>query len=223
MPILSHILNFFELPRFFIYKVCSPNGAISLRQPPQLILPKELFLKVLNFISAISNENSGSTSLKYRFDTLINQHSGLISRICFSYSTDEEDYKDLYQDVLINLWKGLENFRGESSSTTWIYRVALNTCVSTFRKRKNRPGTQSLDSVPIDIADESDEDNSRERLEWLHRRISELNPIDKAIVTMWLDDRSYNEIAEVVGMSPNNIGLRLHRIKSTWRKKGVNI
>ncbi|MDE5880538.1 MAG: RNA polymerase sigma factor [Muribaculaceae bacterium] len=157
--------------------------------------------------------------LQKRFETLIATHSALISRICFSYAADNEDYNDLRQDVLINIWKGISSFRGDSSSLTWVYRVTLNTCVSTVRKRSRRPATERLDTMPLDIPEEREEEGLRERFETLHRLISELSPIDKAIVTMWLDERSYDEIAEVVGMSKNNIGLRLHRIKERWRKQ----
>lgn len=177
-------------------------------------------LRVMRILNPKAERQNAEEAIKQEFEALQRMHSDLISRICFSYALDAEDYKDLYQDVLINIWKGLANFRGEASSSTWIYRVALNTCVSTFRKRKSRPSTQSIDSSPFDIADETGDDIKRERLEWLHRMISELSPIDKAIVTMWLDDRSYNEIAEVVGMNANSIGIRLHRIKNGWRKKG---
>ncbi|MDE6337905.1 MAG: RNA polymerase sigma factor [Muribaculaceae bacterium] len=157
--------------------------------------------------------------LQRQFEALIATHSTLISRICFSYAADSEDYNDLRQDVLINIWKGIATFRGDASSLTWVYRVTLNTCVSTVRKRSRRPATERLDTMPFDIPEEKEDEGLRERFETLHRLISELSPIDKAIVTMWLDERSYDEIAEVVGMSKNNIGLRLHRIRERWRKQ----
>ncbi len=158
-------------------------------------------------------------ALQRQFESLITTHSALISRICFSYATDGEDYNDLRQDVLINIWKGIAKFRGDASSLTWVYRVTLNTCVSTVRKRSSRPITERLDTMPLDIPEEREDEGLRERFETLHRLIAELSPIDKAIVTMWLDERSYDEIAEVVGMSKNNIGLRLHRIRERWRKQ----
>lgn len=158
-----------------------------------------------------------------QFKQLITTHGALISRICFSYASNGDDYQDLRQDVLINIWKGLTAFRGESSSLTWIYRVTLNTCVSTLRKRSSRPATERLDLMALDIPETGDDEGLRERFETLHRLISELSPVDKAIVTMWLDERSYDEIAEVVGLSRNNIGLRLHRIRERWRKQSKNL
>ncbi len=162
-------------------------------------------------------EDAGS--LSSRFDTLLREHGPLISRICFSYAVDGDDYQDLRQDVLLNIWKGLANFRGDSSSVTWVYRVALNTCVSTVRKRSARPYMERLDTMPLDFPAERDDDDMRERMEMLHMMISELTPVDKAIMTMWLDERSYEEIAEVTGVSKNNVGLRLHRIRDRWKKR----
>lgn len=173
----------------------------------------------LSMMMAFGEVDTREVSLQQQFEQLITTHSGLISRICFSYAENGDDYQDLRQDVLINIWKGLANFRGASSSLTWIYRVVLNTCVSTLRKRSSRPTTESLDLMALDIPAAGDEEGLRERFEFLHRLISALSPVDKAIVTMWLDDRSYDEIAEVVGLSRNNIGLRLHRIKERWRKQ----
>lgn len=173
----------------------------------------------LSMMMAFGEVDTREVSLQQQFEQLITTHSGLISRICFSYAENGDDYQDLRQDVLINIWKGLANFRGASSSLTWIYRVVLNTCVSTLRKRSSRPATESLDLMALDIPAAGDEEGLRERFEFLHRLISALSPVDKAIVTMWLDDRSYDEIAEVVGLSRNNIGLRLHRIKERWRKQ----
>ena len=166
-----------------------------------------------------ARESEDARLLSGKFDSLLREHGGLISRICFSYAVDGDDYQDLRQDVLLNIWKGLANFRGDSSSVTWVYRVALNTCVSTVRKRSARPYMERLDTMPLDFPAERDDDDMRERMEMLHMMISELTPVDKAIMTMWLDERSYEEIAEVTGVSKNNVGLRLHRIRERWKKR----
>ena len=166
-----------------------------------------------------ARESEDARLLSGKFDSLLREHGGLISRICFSYAVDGDDYQDLRQDVLLNIWKGLANFRGDSSSVTWVYRVALNTCVSTVRKRSARPYMERLDTMPLDFPAERDDDGMRERMEMLHMMISELTSVDKAIMTMWLDERSYEEIAEVTGVSKNNVGLRLHRIRERWKKR----
>lgn len=154
------------------------------------------------------------------FEAIVKRHAALIARICFSYSVSSEDYEDLRQDVLVNIWRGLKQYRAESSLVTWIYRVALNTCVSTIRKSSRRPKMSSLESLVTDVA--ADDDAAiRERLEVLHSLIAALTPLDKAIVTMWLDERSYEEIASVTGIARNAVGVRLHRIKKEWTGKGV--
>lgn len=173
----------------------------------------------LSALAAMAGVVESGESLTARFNSLIASHGALISRICFSYAADGEDFKDLQQDVMLNIWKGLSSFREEATTVTWIYRVAFNTCVSTVRKRSRRPVTERLDSMPIDLPDAKEDEGMRERLETLHDLISALSPIDKAIVTMWLDDRKYEEIAEVVGMTKANITLRMHRIKERWRKE----
>lgn len=181
-----------------------------------------VLMEVLETVESSQYEDAkDEDTLRLSFESLTAKHGALISRICFSYAKDADDYKDLRQDVLLNIWKGFHNFRGDSSSLTWIYRVALNTCVSTVRKRSRQPYSERIGSFPIDLPDEEEDESMRERIDILYRLISELSPIDKAIVTMWLDDRSYEEIAEVVGISRNNIGLRLHRIRERWKNSEI--
>lgn len=201
---------------WFLYELWSRIIKVMQRR---LSYSERICRTVLWMLNIDSVKASAQSEQQRKFELLITEYGALISRICFSYANDNDDYQDLRQDVLINIWKGLSSFRGEASSLTWIYRVVLNTCVSTLRKRKRRPVTERLDTIPIDFPEEREDEGLKERFEMLHRLISELSPIDKAIVTMWLDDRSYEEIAEVVGLSKNNIGLRLHRIKERWRKQ----
>ncbi|MDE6273154.1 MAG: sigma-70 family RNA polymerase sigma factor [Muribaculaceae bacterium] len=151
------------------------------------------------------------TSREERFATVVRDYGSMISGICFSFSSDSQDAADLRQDILLNIWKGLATYRLDSSLSTWLYRVALNTCVSTVRKRKTHVATIALDAVGEYGAEAEVED--QERVEWLYDRIASLPSLDKAIVTMWLDERPYEEIAQVVGISRNNVAVRLNRIK----------
>lgn len=162
------------------------------------------------FFSMALARGRGKRHREETFASIIKNHGNIISGICFSYSSNGEDMKDLRQDILLNIWKGLATFRGESSLTTWLYRVALNTCVSTVRKRSGRVATVGFEGVG-DIAEENDD--TSERLAVLHALISSLSPVDKGIITMWLDERSYEEIAEVTGISRNNVAVRINRIK----------
>lgn len=127
------------------------------------------------------------------------------------YATDNDHFKDLYQEVLASLWQGLDSFRGDSKMSTWIYRTAINTCVTFFRRHKSHSQeNMSLDVVADMVGDDS---SKQEMLREMYRLISRLNKMDKALILMWLDERSYDEIAEVTGLTRNNVATRLRRIK----------
>lgn len=127
------------------------------------------------------------------------------------YATDDDHFKDLYQEVLINLWQGIDRFRGDARLSTWIYRICINTCVTYFRRNHYHDETMSLDNI-VEIPDG---DVSRlNDLKEMYRLISRLRKLDKAIILMWLDEKSYDEIAEVTGLTRNNVASRIHRIKA---------
>lgn len=148
------------------------------------------------------------------FLELTERYGQLVSRICLSYADSGDDFEDLRQDVWINVWKSLDGFRADSSIDTWIYRVTLNTCVSCLRKRKRSVLTSPIDGIFPEPADDVESDSLRERIRILHGLISRLSPLDKAIMTMHLDDRSNAEIAEVTGLAKGNVATRLSRIRS---------
>ncbi len=150
------------------------------------------------------------TVKEQRFMELTERYRNLIYKVCYMYASDGEHLKDLYQDVLANLWQGLDGFREEALPSTWIYRVSLNTCVSSYRKRR-RMG----DTVPLDLAAdlEDDSDDRAGNLREMYRLISQLDKMDKAIIMLWLDELSYDEIASVTGLTRSNVATRLHRIR----------
>lgn len=149
-------------------------------------------------------------SLRHSFSQAVSQHDAMIKRICFGYAQTTEDMEDLYQDVLVNLWQSMPRFRGDASMKTWIYRIALNTCVSNLRTRSKAPKGAPVTDI-LDIQDESDW--QRTEIRELHECISTLNALDKAIMMLWLDEYSYDEIASMVGLTRNNVATRLHRSK----------
>lgn len=173
-------------------------------------------------MASISGDgNASQKELEARFMALLKKEESLISSICFSYSGSTAEFEDLRQDALINIWRGLPSFKEESSSRTWIYRVVLNSCVSTIRKQvRHTKGAQSLEALYGMIVDESPDD--RERIETLHRLIGKLNAKDKAIILLWLDDASYEDIATVMGMPRNSVATRIHRIKERLTRLAVN-
>lgn len=149
--------------------------------------------------------------LEQTFAEAIRLYDTTIRRICFGYARTPDELEDLHQDALINIWQGLPKFRADSSLKTWIYRVTLNSCVSVARTRNKELNSESLDAL-IDVGDDSEE--TRMRVRELHECISTLRPLDKAIVMLWLEDYSYDEIADMTGLKRNNVATRLHRAKS---------
>lgn len=141
----------------------------------------------------------------------------MISKICYCYATSEDDFNDLRQDVLTNIWRGLPNFKGDSGYSTWVYRICLNTCVSTYRKMKRKEEVFLKEEYAHDVENQ-ETDNSD--IDILYLMISKLNPVDKGIVMMWLDEKSYDEISEVTGINRNTVATRLRRAKekiaSAW-------
>lgn len=144
------------------------------------------------------------------FLALVKEYRRLIYKVCYLYATDEEHLKDLHQEVLINLWQGFQGFKGEAKISSWIYRVSLNTCISFYRKNSKMTDTMPLESL-LGLTTEDDEKTVH--LREMYRLISRLNRLEKAIILLWLDEHSYEEIAEITGLSRNNIASKLKRIK----------
>lgn len=142
---------------------------------------------------------------------VVEDNRRLIYKVCYMYATDDDHFNDLYQEVLANIWQGLDSFRGDSRQSTWIYRVALNTCVTFYsRNSSHSTGRMSIDNVPDIEAPESDRGDM---LREMYRLIGGLPKMDKALILMWLDEKSYDEIAEVAGLTRNTVATRLRRIK----------
>jgi RNA polymerase sigma-70 factor (ECF subfamily) len=131
------------------------------------------------------------------------------------FSNDADEVSDLFQETLINMWKGMEGFREESKIGTWIYRVALNTCLTMERKKK-----REIKKVPLqmDVNLFEDGDANAKQARMLHQRISQLAYVDRAIVMLWLEGMSYDEIGAVVGISAQNVAVKLFRIKEQLKK-----
>jgi RNA polymerase sigma-70 factor (ECF subfamily) len=154
------------------------------------------------------------TTLEKQFTQTVAEHKSTIYTVCYMFSEDAEEVDDLFQEVLVNLWNGFEGFEHRSDIKTWIYRVALNTCISIDRK-KRRNATVRL-TMDIDLFEDRDEDTKQ--VDMLHKRISRLKPFDRAIVLLWLEDLSYDEIAQIVGITPKNVSVRLYRIREQLKQ-----
>ena len=148
------------------------------------------------------------------FSRMVREQKSTIYTVCYMFSQNQDEVNDLFQEVLINLWRGFDSFEGRSDVRTWVYRVALNTCISQDRKRHSRPRTW----LSMDINLFEDRDTDTQQVEMLHRRISRLRPFDRAIVLLWLEDLSYEEIGQIVGISEKNVSVRLFRIKEQLKR-----
>lgn len=149
------------------------------------------------------------------FEQVVKKHKSTIYTVCYMFSKDKDEVDDLFQDVLINMWKGFDNFRGESKLDIWIWRVALNTCISDDRKKKRRGETVPLD-ISMNLYADNDDDSKQIRM--LYDRINKLGVIDRAIVLLWLENMSYDEIGAIIGITPKNVSVKLVRIKQQLMK-----
>lgn len=145
------------------------------------------------------------------FLSLVEQHKQIIYKVCFMYASDDETVNDLFQEVTLNLWKSFPRFRGDSKATTWVYRIAVNTCISWLRVSGKRIKTVPLTfSMTELLSDEQEKENLRE----LYAMINRLGKLERALILLWLEERSYEEIAEILDISVSNVGVRINRIKA---------
>ena len=147
------------------------------------------------------------------FIDLLTEYKALIYKVCFMYASNQEDLNDLYQEVVVNLWCSYPKFRYESKLSTWIYRVALNTCISDLRK------TKVLDHVPLSVDIGVYDDCLRnDSLKEMYQLICQLDRYERMLVLLWLDENSYDEIASITGSNRNTVAVKLHRIKDKLKK-----
>ena len=162
----------------------------------------------------MSNPNIETT-----FIELIRQNDRLIYKVCSMYISDEFPLADLYQEVVYNLWKSYPRFRNESSESTYIYRIALNTCITGMRKELRRP-----QHVPILGLQEHliEPESMAENIKEMYKLIYQLNTLERAIILLYLEEKSYQEIADITGLTLNNIAIKIKRIKEKLKKMSEN-
>ncbi|MBR6190360.1 MAG: RNA polymerase sigma factor [Prevotella sp.] len=148
------------------------------------------------------------------FEQLVRTHKSTIYAVCYLFSKDQDEVADLFQECLINLWKSWAGYEGRSDVKTWIYRVSLNVCVSLDRKRKRH----STVPLTMDINPYEEDNQNSQQMERLRQRINQLPPYDRAIVLLWLENMSYEEIGAIVGITAKNVSVRLVHIKEQLKK-----
>jgi len=153
-----------------------------------------------------------------KFIEVIKENEGIIFKITAVYTNEREDRRDLYQEIVYQLWKSYESFRGESKISTWLFRIALNTSISYLNQAKRKDNMLSLDEKILNIIDEKDT-LLEDRYSILNSHIQRLNLIEKGIIILYMEGKSYDEIARITGFTTTNIGTRLARIKQKLKKE----
>lgn len=151
--------------------------------------------------------------MKEEFIAWIAENERIIYKICKMYCRSDEDEQDLFQDIVLQLWKSFPSFKKESKLTTWIYRVALNTAITRLRKEKKKPIQQSIDEDVLQIPSASF-DVKDENFDYMINAIDKLSDIEKSIMVLYLENHSYREMAEVLGITESNIGFKINQIKN---------
>ncbi len=150
--------------------------------------------------------------LEQQFTTLIEENQGIIHKACRLYCHNPEDCKDMFQEIVLKLWKGYPSFRGDSKAATWMYRVAINTAI-TFQRKKRIPFDRNIDAESLQIIDDSGFNNLEEDILLLYQAIGRLNKVDRAITWLYLENNSYEEIGSIIGITVSHVGVKLVRIK----------
>ena len=155
---------------------------------------------------------------EHKFVNLINEHQGLIHKVCIMYEHDSEVRNDLFQEIVLQLWKSFPSFRGEAKITTWMYRIALNTAISGFRKQTRNVKTEDIHEKHFNISDTGTRDEQEEDFQKLQWAIRQLSEIERAMIMMALEEVPYDEIAETIGITQNNVRVRMNRIREKLKK-----
>ena len=152
--------------------------------------------------------------LEHQFVTNLEKHQNIAHKICRIYTNDQESHNDLFQEITIQLWKAYPKFRGDSKFSTWMYRVALNTAITLYRKKKRGIKTQDYDTVHFKIKAEEYDDEAERHLKLMYDAIKQLNDIDKALVFLYLEDKNYAEISYTLGITEVNARVKMNRVKT---------
>ena len=152
------------------------------------------------------------------FVKLIKENEGIVFKIALVYAFNEEDQKDLYQEIVYQLWKSFDSFRGDAKVSTWMYRIALNTSITHLKKEKKKGSRVPIDSVLLNKIEHIDT-LMDERIQLLYKHIKQLNTIEKGVVLLYLEGKNYEEIAVITGFTVSNVGTRLNRIKQKLKSQ----
>lgn len=159
-----------------------------------------------------------SKNLEHSFVTELERHQNIVHKVCRIYTSNKDQHNDLFQEITIQLWKAYPKFRGDSKFSTWMYRVALNTAITLYRKSKRRVKTQDYESVVFKITSEDYDNTEEEQLKIMYKAVKQLSDIEKALIFLYLEDKNYKEIAETIGITEVNARVKMNRIKTKLKK-----
>ena len=154
------------------------------------------------------------------FTTIIEENEKLIYKIARLYTNNTQDQDDLFQEIVIQIWKAFKKFKNHSKVSTWVYRIAMNTAITGLRKRKQYISVIPIDRTALNYS-EIQSDEQKDKLDFLYQCIKELNELDKGIILLYLENKSYSEIADAIGLSETNVGTRMSRIRQKIRSKVI--
>lgn len=155
--------------------------------------------------------------LEHQFVTELENNQNIVHKVCTLYTNDRDSHKDLFQEITIQLWKAYPKFRGESKFSTWMYRVALNTAITLYRKSKKRIQTRDYESVIFKIKADEYDSQEEQQLQLMYKAVKQLGDIEKALVFLYLEDKDYREISETLGITEVNARVKMNRIKNKLR------
>ena len=156
--------------------------------------------------------------LEYSFVKQLEANQNIVHKICRLYTNDRDAHDDLFQEITIQLWRAFPKFRGDSKFSTWMYRVSLNTAITLYRKSKRQISTQDFETISFKIKSEEYDDTTEQQLKLMYDAVKKLNDIDKALVFLYLEDKSYKEISLNLGISEVNARVKMNRAKDKLRK-----
>lgn len=153
-----------------------------------------------------------------KFTQLIEENQGIIHKICRIYTDDEFSHEDLFQEIVLQLWRSFDSFKGDSKFSTWMYRVSLNTAIILIRKKNRSISTSNIENQIINLKADDNDNVTEERLQLLYAAIKLLNDVERALVLMYLEDLPYKDIAETIGISEVNARVKMNRAKQKLKE-----
>ena len=157
-------------------------------------------------------------AIQEAFIRLVSEHRGMLYKVCRLYCFTEADRQDLFQEIVFQLWRSFPSFRGEARISTWLYRIALNTAISGLRKKQSLIRTVDPERLPTELQDIQYSAEKEEQVRLLYTAIEQLSEVERALTMLYLEDRSYQEMEEILGISQNNLRVKMNRIREKLRK-----